>query len=256
MVKIISWNVNGIRAIVKKGFTQWVEEVQPDILCLQETRATFSQVPVEVLGLPGYEHYFVSGEKGGYSGVGILTKHQPQNIITSLGIPEFDREGRVVILDFGHWQILNSYFPNGSGSPERLHYKMAFYDAIAQYAKEHKNVIICGDLNTAHTEIDLAHPKAHMKHSGFLPEERQWISELLASGYVDSFRRFHGEGGCYSWWDMKTRARTRNVGWRLDYVFIPESLAGNLTDGFILSEVMGSDHCPVGVNIDLSLKNK
>lgn len=253
MVKVISWNVNGIRAVTKKGLVPWLASTQPDIFCMQETRATLEQVPKEVLEMPGYDYYFVSGEKGGYSGVGILTKIKPRQVITGLDIPAFDREGRVIILDFGDWQLLNSYFPNGSGSPERLDYKLAFYDEIAAYAKNHKNVVICGDLNTAHTEIDLAHPKAHEKHSGFLPEERQWITDLLQQGYVDSFRQFHQEGGQYSWWDMKTRARTRNVGWRLDYVFVPCSMAGGLQDGYILADVYGSDHCPVGIDIKIFL---
>ena len=253
-MQIVSWNVNGIRAITKKGITQWLAEFQPDIFCMQETRAALEQVPTEITDFPGYNHYFVSGEKGGYSGVGILTKIKPQKVITGLGVPAFDREGRVIILDFGSWQLLNSYFPNGYVSSERLAYKLAFYDKVADYARSHKNVIICGDLNTAHQEIDLAHPKAHGQHSGFLPEERQWITDLLAHGYVDSFRQFHQEGEQYSWWDMKTRARTRNVGWRLDYVFVPQTMTQWLRDGYILSSVFGSDHCPVGVEMMLPVE--
>ncbi len=250
-MKIISWNVNGIRAIAKKGFADWVKKENPDILCLQETKATEEQIPAEIKSLPYKQFYLSASSRKGYSGVGLLTKIEPNSVSYGLGVEEFDREGRVISADYGDFILFNVYFPNGKASKERLDFKLRFYDKFLEVVKDLKDkgrgVIICGDVNTAHKEIDLARPKENEKVSGFLPIEREWIDKLIASGFVDTFRMFVKEGGHYSWWDYKSRARERNVGWRIDYFFVSENLKDRVKDAFILSDVYGSDHCPVGI---------
>ncbi len=250
-MKIISWNVNGIRAVAKKGFVDWVKEENPDILCLQETKATEEQIPKDIKALPYKQFYLSASSRKGYSGVGLLTKIAPESVSYGLGVEEFDREGRVISADYGDFILFNVYFPNGKASKERLDFKLRFYDKFLEVLKDLKDkgkgVIICGDVNTAHKEIDLARPKENEKVSGFLPIEREWIDKLLASGFIDTFRMFVKEGGHYSWWDYKSRARERNVGWRIDYFFVSENLKERVKDAFILSEVYGSDHCPVGI---------
>lgn len=254
-MKILSWNVNGIRAIAKKGFIEWFLEYSPDILCLQETKAMPEQVPDEIMSISGYSKHFVSAERKGYSGVGILSSKEPDSIETGIGIREFDSEGRIIIAKFKKTALYNVYFPNGKASAERLKYKMSFYDALLEHAvhtSEKYNVLICGDVNTAHREIDLARPRENEKTSGFLPEERAWIDKLLDSGFSDTFRMFNEKGENYSWWDYKTKARERNIGWRIDYFFADKKAAKKVKDAFILNEVEGSDHCPVGIEADLS----
>jgi len=250
-MKIISWNVNGIRAIAKKGFADWVKKENPDILCLQETKATEEQIPKDIKSLPYKQFYLSASSRKGYSGVGLLTKIEPNSVSYGLGVEEFDREGRVISADYGDFILFNVYFPNGKASKERLDFKLRFYDKFLEVVRDLKDkgrgVIICGDVNTAHKEIDLARPKENEKVSGFLPIEREWIDKLLASGFVDTFRMFVKEGGHYSWWDYKSRARERNVGWRIDYFFVSENLKDRVKDAFILSDVYGSDHCPVGI---------
>ena len=227
-LKLISWNVNGIRAIYKKGFYQWFVTEKPDILCLQETKASLDQFPQELKNIDGYHVYSAEAQKKGYSGVALHSTVKPKKIETGFGIQRFDNEGRILI---------------------------AYYDAFLEHAeklrKNGHSIIMCGDVNTAHTELDLARPKENETVSGFLPQERAWIDKFISSGYVDAFRLFVKEGGHYSWWDYKTKARERNIGWRIDYFFVSEDLKTKVKDAFIQNNVEGSDHCPVGIVIDL-----
>jgi len=252
-MRMLSWNVNGIRAIHKKGFVDWLVADNPDILCLQETKAQPEQVPADIRSLSQWHQFYCSAERKGYSGVGLLTKTEPKEVRYGLGVPEFDAEGRTIIAFFDDFVLFNIYYPNGKQSKERLDFKMRFYDAFLQVADELKaaghSIVVCGDVNTAHTEIDLARPKQNETVSGFLPEERAWLDKFLSHGYLDTLRLHHPEGELYSWWDYKSRARDRNVGWRIDYFFVSEDLKDRVTDAFILRDVMGSDHCPVGIEL-------
>jgi exodeoxyribonuclease III len=253
-MRIISWNVNGIRSAAKKGLIEWVNVEQPDILCLQETKAMPEQLEKGIREIPGYTSHFSSAEKKGYSGVALYTKKQPLKLSYGMGIPRFDSEGRMIIAEYDEFFIFNVYFPNGKQSQERLTYKMEFYDSFLEtvkgYLAKGKGIIVCGDVNTAHTEIDLARPKENEKVSGFLPEERAWIDKFIKAGFVDTLRMFVSEGGHYTWWDMKTGARARNVGWRIDYFFSDEAFSTKIKSAFILQDVMGSDHCPIGIEIN------
>jgi exodeoxyribonuclease-3 len=252
-IRILSWNVNGIRAAYKKGFLDWINKEKPDILCIQETKAQQEQLPDELINIEGYHSYFSSALRKGYSGVAIYTKPEPKSIKKGFGIEKFDSEGRILIAEYPEFILFNIYYPNGKASPERLHYKMEFYDAFLKYVdklkKKGKNIIICGDVNTAHKEIDIARPKENEKISGFLPEEREWIDKFLSHGYLDTFRMFNQEPDNYTWWDQLTRARDRNVGWRIDYFYISENLKKKIKNAFIMMDVMGSDHCPIGIEI-------
>lgn len=250
---LLSWNVNGIRAISKKGFLTWLKKAKPDILAIQETKAHPEQLD-EKLGSPkGYYAFFNSAEKKGYSGVAIYSKQKPKNVATKTGIKILDAEGRFQRADYDSFVLLNIYFPNGGMSDDRLAYKLRFYNAFLKYLiklkKSKKNIILCGDVNTAHNEIDLARPKENETTTGFLPEERAWIDKLITVNFIDAFRVFNTESGHYSYWDYKSRARDRNVGWRIDYFFIAKPLLPRLKKAFILKDVMGSDHCPVGITI-------
>jgi len=253
-IRLLSWNVNGLRAVHKKGFLDWFARESPDILCLQETKASPEQLPPDLANIEGYEAYYSSAEKKGYSGVALFTKVVPDRVSFGFGIDVFDKEGRIIVADYGHFVLLNIYFPNGKASPERLKYKMDFYDAFLKFADgmkaDGRHLVVCGDVNTAHKEIDIARPKANSGISGFLPEERSWMDKLVDHGYVDTFRMFNQEPEQYTWWDLFTRARDRNVGWRIDYFFVDEELAKRVTKGYILQDVMGSDHCPIGIDID------
>jgi len=252
-MRLISWNVNGIRAAHKKGFLDWLHSEQPDILCVQETKAHVEQLPKDLLEIPDYHVSYYSAERKGYSGVAFFSKVEPVSIQHGFGIQKFDSEGRTLIAEFEDFTLFNIYFPNGKASAERLKYKMSFYDVFLEYADNLRNqgrsIVVCGDVNTAHKEIDLARPKENKKYSGFLPQERAWIDKLLSHEYLDTFRVFNQEPGQYSWWDYKTRARDRNIGWRIDYFFISDNLKDRVTSAFILSDVMGSDHCPIGIEI-------
>jgi len=254
-IRLLSWNVNGLRAVYKKGFTEWFARESPDMLCLQETKASEDQLPVDLRTPGGYSAYFSSAEKKGYSGVALYTRQQPQSIAHGLGDNECDREGRVIIAYYDGFALCNIYFPNGKQSEDRLRYKLAFYDSFLDYLmrikKKVKTVVICGDVNTAHREIDLARPKANEKVSGFLPVERQWIDKLLTSGFVDTFRLFESGPGHYTWWDLQSRARERNVGWRIDYFFVNKEAVPRVHNAGILADVTGSDHCPVGLEISV-----
>lgn len=254
-IRLISWNVNGIRAAQKKGFLDWLHLESPDIMCVQETKAHKEQLDSELADPDGYHSYFSSAVKKGYSGVVIYSKKEPLSVKCGFGIEKFDSEGRTLIADYGDFVLFNIYFPNGKASKERLEYKMEFYDAFLEYADtlkgRGKKIVVCGDVNTAHKEIDLARPKDNEKTSGFLPEERAWIDKLLSHGYVDTFRAFNKEPEQYSWWSMRTRARERNVGWRIDYFYASENVMENITDAFIMPDVMGSDHCPIGLDMGI-----
>jgi exodeoxyribonuclease-3 len=254
-LRILSWNVNGLRAVYKKGFLEWFQEDMPDILCIQETKASVDQVPTQLNNIPGYCSFFSSGDKKGYGGVGFFSRERPKSLKFSLDIDGFDDEHRAIVADCGDFLIFNVYFPNGKASKERLEYKLKFYDQfldlIDRLLAEGKSILICGDVNTAHKEIDIARPKQNERISGFLPEERAWIDRLLEHGFLDTFRIFHPEGGHYSWWDLKTKARERNVGWRIDYFFASEGLKERIRSAFILKEVQGSDHCPVGIELQI-----
>ncbi|PIE36171.1 exodeoxyribonuclease III [candidate division KSB3 bacterium] len=253
--RLISWNVNGIRAWQKKGAVDWFIQEQPDIFCLQETKAHREQLNVSLTDVEGYHAYFASAERKGYSGVAVYTKEQPKSVTAGFGVERFDREGRTLVLEYDAFTLLNVYFPNGQSSEERLQYKMDFYEAFLLYIEtvkaQGKNLVICGDVNTAHTEIDLARPKANEKTSGFLPQERAWIDKLCAHGYVDTFRMFTPEPDHYTWWSYRARARERNVGWRIDYFWVNEAFKQQVTAAFILPDVMGSDHCPLGIEVSV-----
>lgn len=252
-MKLISWNVNGIRAVAKKGFLDWVEKESPDVLCIQETKAWEEQLDDSLKNIVGYHSFFNQAEKKGYSGVAVYSKQKPINIQKGLGIPEFDKEGRTLIVEFKEFTLFNIYFPNGKQNAERLKYKLDFYEAFQKKAenllKLNKKIVICGDVNTAHKEIDLARPKENSNVSGFLPEEREWIDRFLSAGFIDTLRIFNQNPEVYTWWDMVTRARERNVGWRIDYFFISENLKKNITNAFTMPDIMGSDHCPVGIEL-------
>jgi len=254
-MKIVSWNVNGLRAVHRNGYWDTFLSLNPDIFCLQETKAQPEQLPEDVREVKGYHSYFSwSQVKKGYSGTAIYSKEKPSLVKHGMGIEEFDQEGRIVEAHFKDFILLNVYFPNGGGGPVRLEYKLNFYDAFLVYIqnlrKEGKSVIFCGDVNTAHEEIDLARPKANEKNTGFLPEERAWMDEVSNVGFIDTYRHFYpNKADMYSYWDMKTRARDRNVGWRIDYFFISPDLLPKLKGASILSNIEGSDHCPVMIEL-------
>ena len=252
-MRILSWNVNGIRAVLKKGFIEWLQEESPDILCVQETKCHPEQLTDELLVPDGYKTYWSSAEKKGYSGTAVFTKSEPKAVKEGLGVKEFDTEGRTLMLEYKDFILFNIYFPNGGAGNKRVPFKMDFYDAflkkVNRLKKQGKKVIICGDVNTAHEEIDLARPKQNEKNTGFLPEERAWVTKFLGNGYVDTFRHFQKDGGHYTWWDYKTKARERDIGWRIDYFFLSENLLPKVEKAHILKKVMGSDHCPVGIEL-------
>ena len=252
-MKIITWNVNGLRANVKKGGFDWFLNEGPDIYCLQETKAQAEQLDEGVCNPAGYHSYFdhSKGRKG-YSGVAVYSKTKPDKVEYGLGEPEFDQEGRFLALFFNDFVLLNVYFPNGGGGPERLKFKLKYYDRFLEYVDALKrkghHVIFCGDINTAHTEIDLARPKENEGNTGFLPVERAWLDKVIARGYVDVFRHFNPEvKGAYTYWDMKTFARERNVGWRIDYFFVSKEFISHVDKIKIFDQILGSDHCPIEI---------
>jgi len=254
-MRIISWNVNGLRANVKKGGFDWLIDESPDIFCFQETKVHPDQLEEGIRNPPGYFSYFdhSKGRKG-YSGVAVYSKVKPEKVEYGLGNEELDQEGRFLALFFKDFVFINTYFPNGGGGPDRLAFKLRYYDEFLKYINVQKKngyeVIFCGDVNTAHTEIDLARPKENVENTGFLPIERAWIDQVIASGYTDVFRKLHPDlKEKYSYWDMKTYARDRNVGWRIDYFFASEGMLKLVTKARILDEIMGSDHCPIDIII-------
>ncbi len=254
-MRIVSWNVNGLRSLAKNGYWEsFLKGVKPDIFCLQETKASPDQIPEAMLSPAGFSSFFSSSlTRKGYSGVALYSKIEPLSVIYGMGIKEFDGEGRLVGAEFEDFWLLNAYFPNGGRGPERLDYKLRFYDAFLAFAEKlHKKkpVMFCGDVNTAHEEIDLARPKENAENTGFLPEERAWIDEVISAGYVDSFRHFHPHTkGAYTYWDLFTYARDRNVGWRIDYFFIAGELMKQIKKAEIHADIYGSDHCPVSITL-------
>jgi len=254
-LRLSSWNVNGLRAAAKKGFFQWLAEDKADIVGIQETKISEDQLTAELKAPEGYCSYFSHAEKRGYSGVALYLKHEPDTIEYGLGVKDFDQEGRTVIAHYDDLVIYNIYYPNGKARPERLKYKMAFYDAFLKHVskarKAGKKIIVCGDFNTAHKEIDLARPKDNEGYSGFLPEERAWMDKFVNKGFIDTFRHFNQEPDNYTWWHMRTRARERNVGWRIDYFFASDNLKDALIDATIQSDIQGSDHCPITLGISI-----
>jgi exodeoxyribonuclease-3 len=256
-VKLVSWNVNGIRAAVKKGFLDWFGDATPDILCVQETRARPEQLDEALLDPPGYRTYWNAAERKGYSGVTTWSRPEPVHVESGFGVDEFDVEGRVLRTDYAAFKLFNVYFPNGRRDQERVDYKLRFYDALLQVIdalhKQGERVVVCGDYNTAHQPIDLARPKENQKTSGFLPEERAYLDLYLSHGLVDTFRALHpDEAERYSWWMYMRNARERNIGWRIDYFMVSESLMPAVAGADILHDVMGSDHCPVTLELDES----
>ena len=252
-MKLFSWNVNGVRAIEKKGFSDWVSSESPDILCIQETKAKFEQLPDSLQNIDGYFSYWHSAEKLGYSGVATFSKQEPLHVQYGLGIDKYDKEGRVLITEFENFLLYNIYFPNGQKDEIRLQYKLDFYDDLLEILDDQvasgNNVIVAGDWNTAHKEIDLANPKANANYSGFMPVERAQLDTYVNHGYVDSFRLFHDEPDRYSWWTYRFGARQRNIGWRIDYFFTNQEFADNILDADIHEDIMGSDHCPVSIEL-------
>jgi exodeoxyribonuclease-3 len=254
-MKIVSWNVNGIRAGIRKGFFSWLHEYSPDMVCIQETKIHSDQLTDEITQTEGYFSYFFSAQRKGYSGVAVYTKKKPDNVIYGFGNEKFDFEGRVIQLIYDDLYIINTYFPNGKRDDERLNYKYEFYFAMQEYLngliKNGKEVLICGDFNTAHNEIDIARPKSNSKISGFLPEERILIDKYIQNGLVDTFRIIHPEEIKYSWWSHFAKSRERNVGWRIDYIFVSKNIFENVKKADILDFVEGSDHCPIMIDLTL-----
>ncbi|WP_242215849.1 exodeoxyribonuclease III [Listeria monocytogenes] len=251
-MKLISWNVNGLRAAVKKGFLEYFEEVDADIFCLQETKLQEGQIELD---LPAYKDYWNYAVKKGYSGTAIFTKVEPLSVQYGLGIPEHDTEGRVITLEFEEFFMVKVYTPNSQAELKRLDYRMTFEDAILEYVKnldKTKPVVLCGDLNVAHEEIDLKNPKTNRKNAGFSDEERAKFSAFLDAGFIDSFRYFYPDlTDAYSWWSYRMNARARNTGWRIDYFVVSERLKDKLVDAKIHADVLGSDHCPVELELNL-----
>ena len=252
-MKIFSWNVNGVRAIEKKGFLDWMDNEDPDIICIQETKAKVEQLGSSLIEDHGYHTYWHSAERPGYSGVATFSKVEPLFVQNGLGIDRFDREGRVLITEHENFLLYNIYFPNGQKDEIRLNYKLDFYDELLPIINEQvesgSNVIVTGDWNTAHFPIDLARPKENIKTSGFMPIEREKIDQYVDSGWIDTFRHFNTDPERYTWWTYRFGARQRNVGWRIDYFFVNESFISNIEDAEIHENIMGSDHCPVSITI-------
>lgn len=269
-MKVVSWNVNGIRAVEKKGFTEWLKNLDADVVCIQETKAQESDLSSELLhpgendeedaplfsaavrGNSRWHSYFNSAVKKGYSGTAVYSRTEPDKVET-LGIQEFDDEGRTTIAYFGKTAVISAYFPNSQEGGARLDYKLRFCDAVFEkctaLVKDGFNIILCGDYNIAHTPIDLANPKSNEKNAGYLPEERNWMTFFTTHGFTDTFRMFNKEGGNYTWWSYRFSARAKNIGWRIDYCCVNDSFASKVVRSEILSTVTGSDHCPVLIEV-------
>lgn len=255
--RVYSWNVNGIRAATRKGLDRWVQQSNAEIIGLQEVRAEAAAVPTEILALDDYQHHYVAAEKKGYSGVGLLSRRKPDQLDTSLGEDRFDSEGRLQIAQFGRLIVANGYFPNGSGSNrsnDRVPYKLDWYRALFERVEAWRNsghrVLVMGDYNTAHKEIDLARPKDNRKTSGFLPEECEELDRWIEAGWIDTFRAFESGVGHYSWWSQRFGVRAKNIGWRIDYILACPAAMPFVRNAFIEPDTMGSDHCPIGVDLD------
>lgn len=253
-MRIISYNVNGIRAAIKKGFIDWLKTDPADVVCVQETKAVQGDVDTRVFEALGFHHYWFSAQKKGYSGVAVFTKIKPENVVNGNGYKESDNEGRVIQLDFKDFKLINAYFPSGTSGDERQQFKYEWLKELSDWLKKIKkknpNLILCGDYNIAHNEIDIHDPKGNKNTSGFLPEEREWMTRFFESGWVDTFRAFHPEPHRYSWWSQRfPSVRLNNKGWRIDYINATESLKKNLKNAEIYPDVKHSDHCPVYLEI-------
>lgn len=250
-MKILSWNVNGLRAVAKKGFFDWVKKTNSDIVCLQETKAQEKDLTSNLLNPQGYTAFFNSAVKKGYSGVAVYTKQKPLRVKKKLGMKRFDEEGRFLELQYPGFILINFYLPHGGRNKENLAYKLKVYQKIFKYLEKMKKqkLILVGDFNIAHEEIDLARPKQNKNNIMFTIEERKQLDKLLSLGFIDSFRKFHQDGGHYTWWPYFANARQRNLGWRIDYAFVSKNLTNKIKDAFILSKVKGSDHCPIGIEV-------
>ena len=252
---IISYNVNGIRSAISKGLDQWIAETNPDILCLQESKAQPDQADLSFAEAMGYQAFWHSAEKKGYSGVVTLTKIQPDSVVTGLGMEKYDQEGRILRTDFGDWTLLNCYFPSGTTGDVRQQVKYEFLDDffnwIGELKKERPRLVVVGDYNIAHTENDIHSPKTNQNSSGFLPEERAWMTKWFSSGFTDAFRQAHPDKIEYSWWSFRANARVNNKGWRIDYQSVTDNLRDKVMDVRHLADAVHSDHCPVWMKIDL-----
>lgn len=250
-MKLVSWNVNGLRACMQKGFMDIFNEMDADIFCIQETKLQKGQIDLD---LPGYYQYWNYAEKKGYSGTAVFTKTEPLTVTNGIGIEEHDREGRVITAEYDDFYLVTVYAPNSQSELKRLSYRMEWEDAFLAYLKrleEHKPVIFCGDLNVAHKEIDLKNPKTNRKNAGFTDEEREKFTAIVREGFIDTYRHFYpSEEGVYSWWSYRFRAREKNAGWRIDYFCASKELSDRLLDAKIHMEIMGSDHCPVELDLE------
>ncbi len=254
-MKIISYNVNGIRAAVKKGIIEWLQSVDPDVVCLQEIKANEDQIPVELFEAAGFKYnYFYSAQKKGYSGVAILSKIKPDNVVYGTGIDHMDFEGRNIRADFGDISVMSFYMPSGTNSvriPHKFMFMSDFADYIMELQIERPNLIVCGDYNICHRAIDIHDPVRNKTVSGFLPEERDWLDVFMQNGFIDSFRHFNNEPNNYTWWSNFNNARNNNKGWRIDYILVTESLEDRLKRAVILPEARHSDHCPIMIDLEI-----
>ncbi|OGZ32256.1 MAG: exodeoxyribonuclease III [Candidatus Portnoybacteria bacterium RBG_13_40_8] len=250
-MKIVSWNVNGIRAVYRKNFLGWLEKTNADIVCLQEVKIQTEQLPPDLANPKNYYSFFNFANKKGYSGVAVYVRKKPLSIENKLGVERFDTEGRILKLKFPKFLLINIYLPHGGRQKENLKYKLKAYQQLLNYLKKirNKNIILIGDFNVAHQEIDLARPNSNKNNIMFTPKERKQIDKIIEFGFADSFRKFHKDNGHYTWWPYAFNARERNLGWRIDYAFISKSLAPKIKNAFILDKVPGSDHCPIGIEI-------
>lgn len=255
MISIVSYNVNGIRSAISKGFLDWLNQHQFDIICLQETKAQPEDVPMLEMETPGYQHFWHSAEKKGYSGVATFSRRIPDQVVVGCGIEKYDREGRIIRTDFGDWSLLNCYFPSGTTGEERQAFKMNFlddfYNWVDELRKQRPKLVVVGDYNIAHQEIDIHDPKGNKKSSGFLPEERAWMSKWFNNGFTDAFRHKHPDRIEYSWWSFRAESRSKNKGWRIDYQSVTDNMADKITDAGQLNDVVHSDHCPVWLQLEL-----
>lgn len=253
IVKFLSWNVNGIRAASRYGFIDWVKAQKADVVCIQETKAMPEQLEESLRNIEGYTSYWHSAKKPGYSGVAIYSKREPKSVEMGIGIPEIDNEGRVLVADYGDVTVVNTYFPNSQREHTRLDYKLRFCKEILKFCNslraKGKHLVLCGDYNIAHTEIDLKNPKTNTDNAGFLPEERDWMTKFLKAGYIDSFRHFTPDPGHYTWWSYRPGVRAKNIGWRIDYHCVNQEFKDRLKRSVHQNEVKGSDHCPVLLEI-------
>lgn len=254
-LKIISYNVNGIRSAMNKSLIEWLNGAKPDVFCVQETKAQPEQIDINEFQKLGYHSFWHSAQKKGYSGVGVLCKNEPLHIEYGCGIPKYDNEGRILRVDFRNFSVMSVYFPSGTSGDHRQDFKYAFLEDfmnyIADVKKQYPNLIICGDINICHKEIDIHNPVSNKNTTGFLPEERAWVSRFLESGFIDTFREFNTEPHHYTWWSFRFNARKQNKGWRIDYQFVSDSLKTNLVRAAILSEAYHSDHCPTLLEINI-----